>query len=148
MIRKRTAPGWPVAVALLLLLPLAACEQASRSTPARLPPPAASTAWDAYVDEYLSAYFVAHPDVAVWAGRHEFDGRLPDWSATGIEREIARLHAQRNRAAAFSGQALDAAQRFERDYLVSRIDEDLFWLESMGWPFRSPAYYEGGLAPD
>jgi hypothetical protein len=111
-------------------------------------PPPASAAWDAYVGEFLESYFVAQPGVAVWAGRHEFDGKLPDWSAAGIKREIQRLHAQRDRAAAFPNEALDARQRFERDYLIARVDRDLFWQESLQWPFRSPTYYSFTLEPD
>src|ERR1700674_4370177 len=45
--------------------------------------------WNAYVQGYLDAYFVAHPDYAVVEGRHEFDGKLPDFSSQGLAREIA-----------------------------------------------------------
>ena len=133
---------------LALLLLLAACQQATGAPTASSTPPAASAAWDAYVSEFLESYFVAQPGVAVWAGRHEFDGKLPDWSAAGIKREIQRLHAERDRAAAFPNETLDARQRFERDYLISRIDRDLFWQESLEWPFRSPTYYGFTLEPD
>src|SRR5882762_6008196 len=85
-----------------------------------------SPAWDAYVSQFLDAYFAAHPDVAVIAGRHEFDGKLPDWSAEGIKKEIQRLHAEHDRASAFTESSLDARQRFEREYLVARVDQDLF----------------------
>jgi hypothetical protein len=135
-------------VTWVLLLLLAACQQAVRPPIASTVPPAASAAWDAYVSEFLESYFVAQPGVGVWAGRHEFDGTLPDWSAAGIKREIQRLHAERDRAAAFPNEAIDARQRFERDYLISRIDRDLFWQESLEWPFRSPAYYGFALEPD
>src|SRR6266853_1268554 len=131
---------------LALLLLLAGCQQAPRAPTASTAPPAASAAWDAYVGEFLESYFVAQPGVAVWAGRHEFDGKLPDWSAAGIKREIQRLHAERDRAAAFPNDALDARQRFERDYLIAIIDGDLFWQESLEWPFRSPTFYD--LEPD
>ena len=133
---------------LALLLLLAACQQATRPPRGSIPPPAASAAWDAYVSEFLESYFVAQPGVAVWAGRHEFDGKLPDWSAPGIKREIQRLHAERDRAAAFPNEGLDTRQRFERDYLIARIDRDLFWQESLEWPFRSPTYYGFTLEPD
>jgi uncharacterized protein (DUF885 family) len=103
---------------------------------------AASPAWDAFVDDYLEAYFRAQPTAAVWAGRHEFDGRLPDWSRAGIEREIGRLKAARGRALAFRDDALSADQRFERDYLVTMIDTDLFWADTARWPFRSPTFYD------
>src|ERR1700704_395273 len=56
-----------------------------------------SKAWDSYVNDFIEAYFVAHPDFAVHAGRHDFDGKLPDWSAEGIAKEIRRLHAEKDR---------------------------------------------------
>ena len=37
--------------------------------------------WDAYRDRFINAEFQTFPDVAVHLGRHEFDGKLPDWSA-------------------------------------------------------------------
>src|SRR5258707_9767334 len=57
--------------------------------------------WNSYVDEFLNGYFTARPDFAVRAGRHEFDGKLPDWSADGIAKEIKRLHAEKDRVAKF-----------------------------------------------
>ena len=51
-------------------------------------PQAAGAKWDAYVETFLNDYFVAHPDIAVQAGRHEFDGQLPDWSEAGLRREV------------------------------------------------------------
>ena len=114
-------------LALALLLLAAGCREGSSST--------TSKEWDAYVSQFLDSYFSAHPDVAVIAGRHEFDGKLPDWSAEGIKKEIQRLHAERDRAAAFKEGSLDERQRFEREYLIARVDQDLFWLESVEWPF-------------
>jgi hypothetical protein len=134
--------------ACVLILLLAACQQAAKPAIASTAAPAASAAWDAYASGFLESYFVAQPGVAVWAGRHEFDGKLPDWSAAGIKREIQRLHSERDNAAAFPNEALDARQRFERDYLIARIDRDLFWQESLEWPFRSPTYYSFALEPD
>ncbi len=128
--RKRTLATRGSIAALALLLLLAGCQQATRPGSATAPS-AESPSWDAYVGEFLEAYFVAQPDLAVWTGRHEFDGKLPDWSAAGIKREIQRLHAERDRAAAFPNDALDARQRFERDYLIAIIDGDLFWQESL-----------------
>jgi uncharacterized protein (DUF885 family) len=101
-----------------------------------------SEAWKVFVDDYVEAYFRAQPTTAVWAGRHEFDGRLPDWSHAGIAREIRRLKTARARASGFRDDALSDDQRFERDYLVAMIDSDLFWLVTARWPFRSPTYYE------
>lgn len=103
--------------------------------------------WEACTNEFIEETFKAQPQHAVWAGRHEFDGRFPDWSATGIKMEITRLHAARKRVTRFRDSELGDKQRFERDYLVAVIDDDLFWLETIKWPFRSPTFYGWGLSP-
>jgi uncharacterized protein (DUF885 family) len=130
MIKRR------IAVALLFML--SACNKEQK--------PQTSAAWDQYVAGYLNGYFTAHPDQGVGAGRHEFDGRLPDWSKQGLSAELTRLHAEHDRASAFKD-GLDDRQKFERDYLISTIDADLFWLESAQWPYRNPQYYGGAVDP-
>jgi hypothetical protein len=107
-----------------------------------------SQSWNSYVDEFLNAHFMARPDFAVRAGRHEFDGKLPDWSAEGIAKEIKRLHAEKDRVVKFRDAELNERERFERDYLDSLIDADLFWFESVEWPFRCPQFYADGIDPD
>jgi hypothetical protein len=109
--------------------------------------PSPDTTWDAFTAEFIEATFKAHPHFAVWAGRHEFDGQLPDRSASGIRKEIERLKRTRERALRFKDGMLTDQQRFERDYVISTIDSDLFWLETAGWPFRSPTYYSWALDP-
>jgi hypothetical protein len=89
------------------------------------------------VEDYLKA----HPAFAVVAGRHEYDGLLPDWSANGIAAEIGRLHAAKDRAVGIADASLDDASRFERDEFVARMDRDLFWLETAEAPFTNPAFY-------
>ena len=103
--------------------------------------------WNRYVEQFIEDYFRSHPDTAVNAGRHEYDGKLPDWSPEGIRKEIARLKQERERASAFRDDALDTRQRLERDYLISVIDGDLFWSENAEWPFKNPAYYSGAISP-
>jgi uncharacterized protein (DUF885 family) len=97
--------------------------------------------WPAVRDSLIEDYLKAHPVFAVVAGRHEYDGRLPDWSAAGIAAEIRRLHDARDRAMAAPDTTLSGSERFERDYLVARFDRDLFWLEDAEAPFLNPAWY-------
>jgi uncharacterized protein (DUF885 family) len=137
--------------ALVLASPLAGCESPAEHAPAQAQaqaqPAQPSPGWPVFVDEFLAGYFKANPAFAVNQGRHEFDGRLPDWSEEGIKAEILRLQRLRERAADFRATALDEAQRFERDYLVQRIDNDLFWLAVAEQPFRNPAWYSDALNP-
>ena len=133
---------------LVLLLIINGCQQSSQQTlPTASATPGAAQ-WDAYVKDFLESYFAARPDVAVLAGRHEFDGKLPDWSEAGLKKEIARLHAERERASGFNASSLDERQRFERDYLLAQIDKDLFWLEAADWPHKNPYFYADPIDPD
>lgn len=128
---------------VLVIFPIASGAQAVPAGPA-----AAPQDWDRYSAGYLQWYFTSHPTAAVAAGRHEFDGKLPDWSKAGIRSVIERLHAERNRATRFPTERMDARQRLEHDVLVSNIDGELFWLESAQWPFKTPAFYGWALDPN
>ena len=104
--------------------------------------------WDAHVQRFLDDYFRANPTYAVSQGKHEYDGRFPDWSAQGIEVEIARLHRERDLATAFDTTRLDGKRRFQRAYLLGVVDKDLFWLEEARSPWRNPAFYGDALDPN
>jgi uncharacterized protein (DUF885 family) len=130
-IRRTVVRVWVIAAAVL-----PACGWTSENAAVSDRPNWASVR-DALIEEYLEA----HPVFAVVAGRHEYDGRLPDWSRTGITNEIRRLHAGRDRATAVADAGLSEAERFERDYLIARFDRDLFWLEVAEAPFTNPAWY-------
>ncbi|MBU1189473.1 MAG: DUF885 domain-containing protein [Gammaproteobacteria bacterium] len=106
----------------------------------------ASAAWVLFINDYIEASLAAHPAWAVYQGRHEFDGQMPDWSRSGIVGEIARLQQARNEARAFSAAALTEREQFQRDYFIARIDHDLFWLEKARWPFRNPIHYLGWMS--
>jgi hypothetical protein len=109
--------------------------------PAAEPAKAVASAWDLFVDRYIEDFLAAHPAFAVYQGRHEFDGMLPDWSSVGIAREIMRLKLAREDALAFSDEELGEDGRYQREYLVAAIDRALFWLDTAEWPFVNPAFY-------
>src|SRR5262245_47852487 len=118
------------------------CTQGSREAPAP------SNTWPQVRDQLVEDYLRAHPAFAVVAGRHEYDGQLPDWSISGIAAEVERLHAARDRALAVADGGLDEASRFERDNFVARMDLDLFWLETAAAPFVNPAFYLDWMRDD
>jgi hypothetical protein len=137
-----------IVFAFIMLSVISACQQVSQPVNQQPMNTSESKEWDSYVNEFLEAYFVAHPEFAVRAGRHEFDGKLTDWSTEGITGEIKRLHAAKDRVAGFQDASLNERQRLERDYLASVIDGDLFWIESAEWPFRCPQFYADSIDPD
>ena len=121
-------------------LALCACVMVAGCGRTEQPAPATTASnWPATRDAVIEEYLEAHPAFAVYQGRHEYDGLLPDWTPAGIAAEITRLHAWRDKATAVTD--LAAAERFERDNLVARFDRDLFWLETAEAPFTNPAWY-------
>jgi Bacterial protein of unknown function (DUF885) len=132
----------------VLLLILAACGQSTPPPPRVKGPSAASLEWAKRSKGFVEDYLTAQPMFAAQAGRHEFDGQLPDLSAHGIKREIARLHEQRGLIAAVDPATLEPRERFDREYLLAVADKDLFWLEKTQFPFSNPSWYINQFDPD
>jgi uncharacterized protein (DUF885 family) len=134
---------------------LSACGAPSVPAPKPVAPVApAATAettrnrWPEFAAAFIESSFRANPFSAVQAGRHEFDGQMPDWSAAGIAAEVTRLHALRTEAQAFDVATLSEAQQLEREIVLTAVDSDLFWLERAQFPLTNPAWYLGQLDPD
>jgi len=117
---------------VLTLLTLTSCKKAEELSTAAEPvaQQVEAESWEKFVSQQIEAHVEAHPQWAVVQGRHEFDGQLPDWSRAGIEKEIARLHQVRKEAMAFADDQMSSEQLYQREYLVSRVDQDIFWMES------------------
>lgn len=103
--------------------------------------------WSRFVTSFLGEYFDHNPTFASNAGRHEYDGRLPDWSPDGLRRKIEWLRERRAGAVAFNPEPLDPLRRLEREHLIAQIDCELFWLADAEIPWRNPLFYSYPLDP-
>ena len=141
-----------LATALSLAL-LAGCKQAASppdQATASTPATAASKSavdWQKTVDAFVQGYFERNPTDAASAGKHEFDGKLPDWSKDGLKSYGDWLHAQRDGVAAIADATLSDQQKFQREYVLAVIDKELFWLQDARRPFRNPAFYADAISP-
>jgi len=131
-----------------LFLGLAGCSQSPPPAAKTKPLSPASEAWNKTTNGFIEDYLTAQPAFAAQAGRHEFDGQLPDLSAHGIKREIARLHDEHDLLAAVDPAPLQPRERFDREYLLAVVDKDLFWLEKAKYPFSNPYWYLSQIDPD
>jgi len=61
---------------------------------------------------------------------------------------VARPPAAAPPPTALDGASMTAQERFEREYLLTVIDGNLFWLERARSPFTNPAWYLNRLDPD
>jgi hypothetical protein len=149
MAHLRSRHPYLVAIVAATLAALAGCSKSpSPEHKSEAPAPAVNVEWTKFVDEFIESYFVANPSFAVASGRHEFDGQIGDWTPEGIQKEIARLEQVRQRAVGFQDSSLSPEERFQRDYAISRIDNDLFWMRDARQPFTNPSwYFNNGLDP-
>ncbi|HEX5238377.1 MAG TPA: DUF885 domain-containing protein [Sphingomicrobium sp.] len=110
---------------------------------------AGSAQWTPFVNDFINDWFKLDPSFAVYEGKHEYDGQLPDWSDAGLKRQADFLNAEIAKAQTFKDAQLSPQQRFERDYLIKVAQGKLFWLTDADQPHSNPAYYVGdGLDPN
>lgn len=101
--------------------------------------------WTEFQSQFVEGYFEQNPVYAAYQGRHEFDGRLPNWTEEGIAAQIAFLTNAISEAEALQG--LNPQQTFERDYLVATARGELFWLQTADQPHTNPSFYMDSLSP-
>lgn len=134
---------------------IAGCDRGKEqmAAPAEASPAPATSAetaamqWQAAIDGFIDGYFQRNPTQAANAGKHEFDGKLPDFSAEGRQATIDWMHQQRDAISSFSDDKLDANQRFQRDYALAVIGGQLFWLEDSGFASTNPGVYADTISP-
>jgi hypothetical protein len=103
--------------------------------------------WGGFMEKFLDGYFKVNPTFAVYQGKHEYDGQLPDWSPEGIKAGIDYRKKAIADAKAIDASKLSDAQKFERDYLVHVMEGELFFLEDTDNLQKNPAAYVGALDP-
>jgi uncharacterized protein (DUF885 family) len=81
------------------------------------------------------------PGFARAVGLHEFDGKLADYSAAGIERRIQTLTELKSEVAALVERAQDADERLDWSMLNQIIAQDLFDLTEVESFRTRPAFY-------
>ena len=106
------------------------------------------SAWGKYVETFLEGYFKVNPTFAVYQGKHEFDGQLPDWSPEGINAQIDYRKRAIADAKAVDDSDMTDTQKFERNYLVSVMEGELFFIEDAQDHLKNPAFYVGDLDPN
>ncbi|MBU1226120.1 MAG: DUF885 domain-containing protein [Actinobacteria bacterium] len=88
--------------------------------------------FDRLVDGICAALWNLHPGEAVYLGKHEYDGVVPDLTGAHVEAELDRLRGLRDRLDGMDG--LDAEQVIDRSQLVAAVDSTLIaWEQIRGW---------------
>lgn len=103
--------------------------------------------WDAWVSQFLDGYYELIPSSGVSAGRHEFDGRIPQLDGTSLRQRIARLERFREQARAFPTAGLSRDRRLERDVAIWYLGRSIFWSTQTNWRTQNPSLLSGAISP-
>jgi uncharacterized protein (DUF885 family) len=97
-------------------------------------------------DQFFSqVYFKFSPTSGTWAGLHQYDSQLEDYSAAAVEQEVAALRGFEKKVAAIDPGALDAPVAADREILLNNIRSELLSLEVIrGWE-KNPDSYSSGI---
>jgi len=106
----------------------------------------ASQTFNYLTDQYFhDVYFKFSPTAGTSAGKHEYDTQLEDYSAAGVEKNIAALHEYEKKFMAIDPKALDAEPAADYQILLNSIRAALLQLEVVrGWE-KNPDNYSSGV---
>ena len=106
----------------------------------------ASQTFNFLTDQYFhDVYFKFSPTAGTSAGKHEYDTQLEDYSAAGVQKNIAALHDYEKKFMAIDPKALDAEPAADYQILLNSIRASLLQLEVVrGWE-KSPDNYSSGV---
>jgi len=97
-------------------------------------------------DQYFSdVYFRFSPTAGTSAGLHQYDTQLEDYSAAGVQKQIAALHDFEKKVEAIDPTALDAPVAADRDILLNNIKSQLLTLEVIRPWEKNPDSYSTGV---
>ena len=118
------------------ILLLAACGGEQQSTVAveepRLP-------WADFVTTTIDEYYRRNPERAVSAGLHQYDGEASDWSLEAMQEYSAWIAATIEAADTYDD--LHGIDAFERDYLVTALRGQAFWIDETDFLTKNPVAY-------
>lgn len=132
------APVRPLLPPLALALALCSAGCGSPPSPAA---PAAAAAPSSPAEGLARRLLALTPNEARALGLHEFDGRIGDFSAAGVERRIATLRELQTEVSGLAAQTADADAQLDAAVLHQMIAQDLFELTEMETWRTNPTYY-------
>jgi uncharacterized protein (DUF885 family) len=96
-------------------------------------------------DDFMNWHFANSPTSATWIGIHDYDGDLPDISATGRAKKRSHLEMVKEKLENIDATGLNDNDRIDRQILLDMIESSFFnmdKLQSFSW---NPMQYMWGL---
>jgi hypothetical protein len=99
--------------------------------------------WAEFAATVIDDYYARNPETAVDAGLHQYDGQMSDLSMAAVDEYAAWLDTVLAAAATYDD--LGGIEAFERDYLSTALEGELFWIRESGFLAKNPLTYAGAI---
>jgi uncharacterized protein (DUF885 family) len=95
--------------------------------------------------QYFDAFFKMNPTAGTSAGLHQYDAQLEDYTATGVQHQVAALHDWEKKLGTIDPKALDAEPAADYQILLNSIRAQLLQLEIVRPWEKNPDTYSSGV---
>jgi len=103
--------------------------------------------FDLWSDQYFEeVYFRFQPTLGTQNGLHQYDEKLEDYSAGGVQKQVAALHQWEKKISEIPADGLDAPVAADREILLNNIRTSLLSLETVRMWEKNPDNYSSGIA--
>jgi hypothetical protein len=81
-----------------------------------------SAEWKKLVDQYFSDYFEVHPSLGRYAGLHQYDSKLEDYSGAGVKKATAISQRYVERFTNFNPESRSTGQAQDRRFAINQTE--------------------------
>ncbi len=102
-------------------------------------------AFDSIANAYLKGYFDWRPQSAVSIGKHEYDGKVTDYSKASLDRELSRLKEFDQKLTAIDSASLSTKNYYDLRILQMAIKNEITNFEDLKSYNANPMIYAGAI---
>jgi hypothetical protein len=99
--------------------------------------------FDAWLDDFFSAYYHRRPVNATFIGIHQYDHALPDYSPAGVDETMAEMQGLLDRLHSLPDEPLSPAERIDRRLAEGFLKIQLWEFQSEHFQRANPSTYTG-----
>jgi uncharacterized protein (DUF885 family) len=105
--------------------------------------PPGQSPFNAWLDDFFSAYYRRRPVNATFIGIHQYDHALPDYSPAGVDETMAEMQGLLDRLHSLPDEPLSPAERIDRRLAEGFLQIQLWEFQSEHFQRANPSTYTG-----
>lgn len=105
--------------------------------------PPGQSPFNAWLDDFFSAYYRRRPVNATFIGVHQYDHALPDYSPAGVDETLAEMQGLLNRLHSLPDEPLSPVEGIDRRLAEGFLQIQLWEFQSEHFQRANPSTYTG-----